>query len=123
MRFSFLLVIFLFASPVFAEDNARQPVAVAPADPTANPVDALKQSLHKDAPEPVQEKKAEPVVPTWMSITPQQRRQILAMWQNLPETTRPPFPIFRDTMLDKECKPTPEHAARLTPTSSLMPKK
>ncbi len=75
-----ILSLALLAMPVRAAD-----VAVTP-----------KQPLHAAA----------PVVPAplspqeqWLALPLQQRTQIVADWQALPETTRPAFPLYREQRL------------------------
>lgn len=40
----------------------------------------------------------------WLELSPAERAHILTGWQRLDETTRPPFPVFRDGAVEKRCR-------------------
>ena len=62
---------------------------------------------HAETPPLPPEVKAAPVVaPTaWRSLSEAARREIVSAWKTLPEATRPPFPVFRDTQIEKMLSP------------------
>lgn len=39
----------------------------------------------------------------WQAMSPAERGMLIDAWMALDETTRPPFPIFRDAELEKQC--------------------
>ncbi len=101
MRFIFLLLLCVSTAAFAAPDN---------------PVDALKQSLYKQpAPETLEKTKKTPAA-YWIDLPKSKRRAILTAWQNLPETTRPPFPVFRDAAMEQG-----RDAAHSTTTSTNAP--
>lgn len=106
MRFILPCLFLLFLAPGFA----------AAEQPAPNPVDALKKSLQKDpAPAHAPVKSTEPHVetPTWISLSRTQREKILQDWLAQPETTRQPFPLYRDATLEgKPVTPTAEATPR-----------
>lgn len=83
----------------------------ASANQAVEPIHALKQALDKNTadlptPKETSEKSAAPArMPSWNELPKEQRRAILAAWQNLPEATRQPFPVYRDMMIEKQCAP------------------
>ena len=76
MRFISALVLF-FPLTAFAADNAKPHVAAV----------------------------EKPGISAWQSLNKSGRRDVLNAWKALPETTRPSFPIFRDSQLKKRLKP------------------
>ena len=83
MRFICLLFLLLIAPASFAETPAK---SNAPAVVSAAA-------------------KPKPSLSAWRSLNKSSRRDIIAAWKDLPEATRPAFPIFRDNALEKMLAP------------------
>ena len=104
----FILPSLLFAAWLAVSFHAS---ATQDAKQTVEPIHALKQALDKNtsdlpAPKDTSEKSAAPArMPSWTELSKEQRRAILNAWQNLPEATRQPFPVYRDMMIEKQCAP------------------
>ena len=98
--------------------------ATASAADVANPVEALKKSLHKgvDAAHTADKTVKPKQNVTWMDLPLASREKILHHWNNLPETTRPPFPVYRDAQIEKyttkdRMKTQADDVAPLVPSS------
>jgi len=62
-------------------------------------------------PAPVPSHPAPPRI-TWLDISTDQRRQIVDAWLKMDDTTRPPFPVYRDSELDRisrKMRPAPQN--------------
>lgn len=90
MRFPSLLILLLFPVAALAAPDAQpDPVASvlsAKPVPVAVPVSPARMDTNQRL---------------WLGLDPAQRAAIVDKWQKLPETTRPPFPIFRDAEVVK----------------------
>jgi hypothetical protein len=49
-------------------------------------------------------KKTEDEPKKWVDLSRERRAAIVQTWQKLPESTRPPFPIYRDSVTDPDKK-------------------
>lgn len=87
-RFGKLVLLFLLAAcPAFAAAGISEDT------PVTLPLPVSEAKPVTPAPSPANIPLDE--LEAWLAIPPQDRAVLVEQWQNMPETTRPPFPIYR----------------------------
>ncbi len=81
----------LLSGPSYAQSNGipiAEPIASTALAPTSDNSTLIKKTKLRD-------------LDLWMQLSEEERILIVEHWRNLPETTRPAFPLYRTRVLEK----------------------